>query len=162
LTTRVALGLGSNLGDRWSHLDAGYRGIGNLGTVAGRSSFYEAAPIGGDTDQDWYLNAVALLDTSLDPRRLLDGLLAIELTRGRIRTERWGPRTLDLDILLFGTEVIDEPGLTVPHPEMLHRRFVLEPLVEVWPDATLPDGRPISGFLEQVRDQGVVKMSKHG
>lgn len=159
--TRAAIGLGSNMGDRWAHLDAAYRGLSNLGTLVGRSSFYETAPI-GNTDQEWYLNAVTLLDTNLGPRRLLDVLLAIELTRGRVRTERWGPRTLDLDILLFGADAIDEPGLTIPHPEMPHRRFVLEPLVEVWPDATLPDGTPISGFLEHVQDQGLVKMSRHG
>lgn len=149
------------MGDRWAHLDAAYRGLSNLGELVARSSFYETAPIGGP-GQGWYLNAVGLLDTSLDPRALLDGMLAIELTRGRLRTERWGPRTLDLDLLLYGAETIDAPGLTVPHPEMLHRRFVLEPLLEVWPEACLPDGTPLAGFLESVSGQAVVRMSKHG
>lgn len=159
--TRAAIGLGSNLGDRRAHLDAAFRGLNNLGTLISRSSFYETAPI-GNMDQDWYLNSAVLLDTDLGPRSLLDEMLAIELARDRMRSERWGPRTLDLDILLYGLDVIDEPGLTIPHPEMLNRRFVLEPLLEIWPEATLPDGTPIEGFLGDVKDQGLVRLAGRG
>lgn len=159
--TRAAIGLGSNLGDRRAHLDAAFRGLNNLGTLISRSSFYETAPI-GNMDQDWYLNSAVLLDTDLGPRSLLDEMLAIELARDRMRSERWGPRTLDLDILLYGLDVIDEPGLTIPHPEMLNRRFVLEPLLEIWPEATLPDGTPIEGFLGDVKDQGLVRLTGRG
>ena len=159
--TRAAIGLGSNLGDRRAHLDAAFRGLKNLGTLISRSSFYETAPI-GNVDQDWYLNSAVLLDTDLGPRSLLDEMLAIELARDRMRSERWGPRTLDLDILLYGLDVIDEPRLTIPHPEMLNRRFVLEPLLEIWPEATLPDGTPIEGFLGDVKDQGLVRLAGRG
>lgn len=150
---RAAVGLGSNLGNRERHLERGRRGLERLGRIVSMSSWYETEPIGGP-EQDPYLNAVIVLDTDLSPTEMLDGLLAIERREGRVRAERWGPRTLDLDLLLYGDEEIDQPGLTVPHPEMTHRRFVLEPLLEAWPDAALPDGTPLQGFLAGVEAQG--------
>jgi len=158
VTARAAIGLGSNLGDRAAHLDAGLRGLGALGEVVAVSSVYETAPMGGP-EQPSYLNAVVVLDTDLAPRRLLDECLAIEAATGRERRERWGPRTLDLDLLLYGAETIDEPGLVVPHPRMRERRFVLAPLLEAWPEATLPDGTPVAGLLDAVADQEVRRVA---
>ena len=92
----------------------------------------------GHADQPDFVNAMALVETSLEPRALLEGLLAIEQRHGRVRTIPNGPRTLDLDIILYGDRVIDEPGLKIPHPRAKDRPFVMEPLKEVWPDAVIP------------------------
>lgn len=154
MVTRTAIGLGSNLGSREKHLEKGRRGLERLGTIVSMSSWYETAPVGGP-QQGPYLNAVIVLDTALAPRALLEGMLEIERRSGRVRRERWGPRILDLDLLLYGNQVVDEPGLTVPHPELLRRRFALEPLLEAWPEATLPDGTRLWPILDSVRDQDV-------
>jgi 2-amino-4-hydroxy-6-hydroxymethyldihydropteridine diphosphokinase len=122
------------------------------------SSIYETAPVGGP-DQGAYLNAVVVVETDLEPRRLLDVMLDVESRMGRVRRERWGPRTIDLDLLLYGGSAVDEPGLTVPHSRLTERRFALEPLLEAWPEATLPDGRPLADFLEAVADQEVVRVA---
>jgi len=152
--TRVAIGLGSNLGNRADHLNGALSDLSDLGEVVATSSIYETAPVGGPS-QDAYLNAVVVVDTDLPPRSVLDRLLGIERAHGRQRRERWGPRTLDLDLLLYGDQVIDSPGLSVPHPRLTERRFVLEPLNEAWPDATLPDGRRVTDLLASVADQDV-------
>jgi 2-amino-4-hydroxy-6-hydroxymethyldihydropteridine diphosphokinase len=107
------------------------------GEVLGASSVWETAPVGGPP-QDNYLNAVAVFRTVLGPRPLLEACLAVERAVGRERRERWGPRLLDLDLLLYSDAVIDASGLRVPHPRMTARRFVLAPLVEVWPRAEVP------------------------
>ena len=135
----AAIGLGSNLGDRMQHLGRAARALAVVGAVVGRSSVYETAPVGGPA-QGSFLNAVLVVETARSPMALLRELLAIERIEGRERWERWGPRTLDLDILLYGREVIDVPGLTVPHPRIQERRFVVEPLLEAWPEARLSDG----------------------
>lgn len=119
------------------------RALAVVGAVVGRSSVYETAPVGGPV-QGSFLNAVVVIDTARSPMALLRELLAIERIEGRERRERWGPRTLDLDILLYGREAVDVPGLTVPHPRIQERRFVVEPLLEAWPGATFPDGSPIT------------------
>ena len=108
------------------------------------SSFRETDPV-GKVDQPRFVNAAAELETSLAPGELLDRLLEAEraLGRDRAKEERWGPRTLDLDLLLYGDVTIDEPGLEVPHPRLAERAFVLEPLLELDPDLRLPDGRPL-------------------
>lgn len=152
--TRAAIALGSNLGDRLGHLDAANDALAALGAVVAMSPVYETVPVGGP-DQDAFLNAVTVLDTDLTARVLLERLLEIEHSRGRERAERWGPRTLDLDLLLYGNEVIQEPGLTVPHPRMTQRRFVLDPLLDAWPDAALPDGKALQLFQPDVADQDV-------
>lgn len=152
--TRAAIALGSNLGDRIGHLKFAVAALGDLGDVTAISSTYETAPVGGP-EQGPYLNAVAVLETDLEPHALLDALLGIEQRSGRERAVRWGPRTLDLDLILYGDETIDDERLTVPHPRFSERRFVLEPLVEVWPDATVPDRTPVAGFLAAVHDQKV-------
>ena len=116
------------------------------------SSLWETAPI-GDIPQGDYLNAVALLDTIRGPGPLLDGLLAIESAAGRVRTERWGPRTIDLDLLLYGDAVLTLPGLEVPHPRMHERRFVLAPLAEVWSDAVVPGQGRVADLVTAVSSQ---------
>ena len=155
----VYIGLGGNLGDPIATLRdalariAGLQGV-ELDAV---SSAYESAPV-GLTDQPPFVNAAARLLTALPLRDLLAGLLAVEQELGRVRSVRYGPRTCDLDILLAGTEVVDEPGLSVPHPRLAERRFALEPLVELEPALRLPDGRPLSGLLEAVSDQAVRRL----
>ena len=138
------VGLGSNLGDRESTLLAALEALRNSPAVevVAVSTFRETDPV-GVVDQPRFVNAVAALETSLRPRELLVRLLGVEreLGRDRAREERWGPRTVDLDLLLYGDDVIDEPGLTVPHPRLAERAFVVVPLLELAPDLTLPDGR---------------------
>jgi 2-amino-4-hydroxy-6-hydroxymethyldihydropteridine diphosphokinase len=145
--TVAYIGLGSNLGDREGNLRAALARLAGLGEVRA-SSFRETDPV-GVTDQPKFLNAAAKLSTDLPARDLLDALLAIErdLGRDRSREQRWGPRTLDLDLLLYADEVIEEPGLTVPHPRLAERRFALEPLYELAPGLILPDGTPVRDLL---------------
>lgn len=152
--TTAAIGLGSNLGDRARHIAEALAELGAHGTITAVSALYETAPIGGPR-QGAFLNAVVLVKTSLSPRDLLDVCLTIEKSHGRERVERWGPRTLDLDILLFGAQRVKEQGLEIPHPELTKRRFVLEPLLEVWPQAALPEGTAVADFLPGVLDQQV-------
>jgi len=147
--TRAYIGLGSNLGDRRAQLDDALRLLGAdpAVSVVAVSSFRDTEPV-GVVDQPRFLNAAAALETSLEARGLLDRLLAVERAMGRDRSgERWGPRTVDLDLLLFGDVSLDEPGLTVPHPRLHERRFVLEPLLELDPALTLPDGLRLGDLL---------------
>jgi len=137
--TITYIGIGSNIGNRLGHLTDAVRRLATLGSIVEGSPVYETAPVGGP-DQDHYLNAVVGLDTEIAPRDLLENLLEIERMAGRVRGERWGPRTLDLDILTYGGEIVDEPGLTVPHPEIRNRRFVLTPLADVAPGLSGRDG----------------------
>ena len=143
---RAYVGLGSNLGEREATLWKALEGLGATEgiEVVAVSSFRETDPV-GVVDQPRFVNAAAALETSLSPRELLERLLDVERSLGRDRAveERWGPRTLDLDLLLYGGESIDEPGLEVPHPRLTERAFVLEPLLELDPDLRLPDGRPL-------------------
>lgn len=147
--------LGSNLGDRRAHLDAALDALATLPhtQLDAVSSVYETAPVGPAGQQD-YLNAVARLATSLAPVELLDALLAIEQSRGRVRTERWGPRTLDLDLLLHDETTIREPRLTLPHPAMLGRAFVLVPLNDLAPGLIL-SGLSVAEHLAQLDRSGV-------
>jgi 2-amino-4-hydroxy-6-hydroxymethyldihydropteridine diphosphokinase len=146
---RAYVGLGSNLGDREAMLHAALdrlRAADEVGVVA-VSAFRETDPVGYE-DQPRFVNAVAALDTSLSPDELLDLLLAVESELGRIRTgPRFGPRTIDLDLLLHGDAVVDRPGLEVPHPRLHERRFVLEPLVELDPLLVVPGRGPVSALL---------------
>jgi len=131
------ISLGSNLGGRFANLRRGLELLTRVGTLTAVSSFYETEPV-EFTPQPWFINCAAGLETSLPPRGLLEEMLHIEQTLGRVRTQPKGPRTLDLDILLFGDLVIDEPGLKIPHPAMPTRRFVLEPLAEIAHDVCHP------------------------
>ena len=140
MSVRAAIALGSNLEDPEAQVRRGFGEIASLpGTrLLAQSSLHRTAPV-GYRDQPDFVNACALVDTSLSPRALLDALLAIERAHGRVREIPDGPRTLDLDIVLYGDQVIHEPGLTIPHPRAQERAFVLEPLREIWPDAVFPE-----------------------
>jgi 2-amino-4-hydroxy-6-hydroxymethyldihydropteridine diphosphokinase len=144
---RAYIGLGSNLGDRELNLRRALERLEEVGPVRA-SSFRETDPV-GVTDQPKFLNAAAELATELPPAELLERLLEIERELGRERAteRRWGPRVIDLDLLLFGEEAIDEPGLTVPHPSLADRRFVLEPLCELNEDLILPNGTRVRDLL---------------
>ncbi len=128
---RAFLALGSNLGDRWAHL---CRAVAAVPDLAATSPVYETAPVGGPPGQGPYLNAVVELRTTLDARRLLGVCRELEAAAGRARGERFAARTLDVDVLLVGDEHVDEPDLTVPHPRMWERPFVLVPLAALAPD----------------------------
>ena len=133
----VYLSLGSNVGDRAANLDTAIRHLCGLGTIVAQSSLYETEPVEVER-QPWFLNSVVALETGLMPRQLLARTLAIEQKMGRRRTQVKGPRTIDIDILLFGGSVVDTLALTIPHPAMHERRFVLEPLAEIAPEARHP------------------------
>ena len=132
------LSLGSNLGDREANLREAIARLGELGSVSKVSAFYETEPVEVAGRQPWFLNCAAALETELTPLQLLKLLLAIEQSMGRKRTEPKGPRTIDMDIIFFGDEVLDTKELTIPHPAMQQRRFVLEPLAEIAPDVRHP------------------------
>jgi 2-amino-4-hydroxy-6-hydroxymethyldihydropteridine diphosphokinase len=139
--TLAAIGLGANLGDPVATLREAIVALGHLpDTALLRASRLYRTPAWGRTAQPDFINAVALVETACQARELLDALLATERSFGRVRIEgeRWGPRVLDLDLLLFGDDVIDAPGLRVPHPHLHERAFALLPLCDVWPDATIP------------------------
>ncbi len=137
--TRAAVALGSNLEDPEAQVRRGFEALAALPAtrLVARSALHRTAPV-GYADQPDFINACALLETELAPRALLDALLEIERRHGRVRGIPNGPRTLDLDIVLYGDRVVDEPGLRIPHPRMREREFVLAPLREVWPDAVIP------------------------
>jgi 2-amino-4-hydroxy-6-hydroxymethyldihydropteridine diphosphokinase len=138
LTRRAFLGLGSNLGDRWAQLREAVAGLPTEEVVA-VSPVYETDPVGGPPGQPPYLNLVVELATSRSPRDLLELARRLEQAGGRVRAERHGPRTLDVDVLLVGDLVVDEPDLVVPHPRMFERRFVLAPLADLAPELA-PEG----------------------
>jgi 2-amino-4-hydroxy-6-hydroxymethyldihydropteridine diphosphokinase len=131
------LSLGSNVGDRVRNLREAVDRIGELGEVVAVSSLYETEPV-EFTDQPWFLNSAIALETDLAPQELMSRLLEIERTMGRERTQIKGPRKIDIDVILFEDQVIDRPELTVPHPAMHERRFVLEPLAEIAAEARHP------------------------
>lgn len=146
---RAWIGLGSNLEDPLAQVSTALQELTQLPdtTLAARSSLYRSDPVGPPGQPD-YINAVAALDTRLEPEALLDALQAIEQMHQRVRKIHWGPRTLDLDLLLYGDQVISTPRLTVPHAYMTERNFVLWPLAELAPELILPDGRPLNTLLQ--------------
>jgi 2-amino-4-hydroxy-6-hydroxymethyldihydropteridine diphosphokinase len=131
------LSLGSNIGNCENHLCDAIARLQALGRVVAVSSLYETEPV-EFADQPWFLNCVVSLETTETQARLLANLLAIEQEMGRVRTQKKGPRTIDIDVLLFGDTVVDSPELTIPHPAMHRRRFVLEPLAEIAPNVQHP------------------------
>jgi 2-amino-4-hydroxy-6-hydroxymethyldihydropteridine diphosphokinase len=155
----VYIGLGSNLGDRVENLREARERIETSGVRIRRSSsLYETEPR-GLLEQPWFLNQVIEAETTLFPRQLLARLLRIEREMGRIRAAPDGPRTIDLDILLFGNAVVHAAGLEIPHPRMAERRFVLEPLAELVPDLRPPRGRrTVREMLAEVKDQTVRRL----
>jgi 2-amino-4-hydroxy-6-hydroxymethyldihydropteridine diphosphokinase len=147
--TTAWIGLGSNLGDREGYLRRALAALDSESAieVTAISTFVETEPV-GFLDQPYFLNAAARGETELGPRELLERLLAVELRLGRTRDgPRFGPRTIDLDLLLFGDEVVNEPGLRVPHPRLHERRFVLEPLAELDPGLVVPGRGPVQTLL---------------
>lgn len=158
---RAYIGLGSNLDDPAGQLCQAVTALARLpGTrLAACSRFYRSAPL-GPQDQPDYVNAVAALDTELAPDVLLDALQVIETAQGRVRLRRWGPRTLDLDILLYGDSVLATPRLSVPHPGLAERGFVLYPLAELAPDLMLPDGRALAELLAKCDSAGLEPLGK--
>ena len=152
------IGIGANLGDASANVDDALARLAALPgcSLTAASSKYRTAPI--DSSGDDYVNAVACIDTPLAAPALLDALHAIELAHGRERPYRNAPRTLDLDILLYGDQTVDLPNLHVPHPRMLERAFVLVPLLEIAPDIMVPGRGAARQFLALVADQGVCKL----
>jgi 2-amino-4-hydroxy-6-hydroxymethyldihydropteridine diphosphokinase len=157
---RAYIGLGANLGDPSKQLLAAVAAFAGVpGTsLARRSSFYRSAPV-GHADQPDFVNAVAEIETELPPRALLDALLQIEQTLGRSRSFANAPRTLDLDLLLYGDTVLDEPGLHVPHPRMHTRAFVLAPLAEIAPGIEIPGHGAIAPLLAACAGQVIEKLA---
>jgi 2-amino-4-hydroxy-6-hydroxymethyldihydropteridine diphosphokinase len=133
MTRRAFIGLGSNLGDRRAYLARAVATLEADGDVTAVSPLYETEPVGGP-EQGAFMNLVVELATADSPRRLLERCQALEAAAERVRTERWGPRTLDADVLLVEGESVDEPDLVIPHPRMFDRRFVLAPLADLAPD----------------------------
>lgn len=150
----AAVALGSNLGDRLGQLRSAVRAMDTIGRVVAVSPLYETDPVGGPA-QGRYLNAVVVVDTDLDPMDLLSALHRIEGDSERVREVRWGPRTLDLDVVTYDDVTIDTPELQIPHPRAHERHFVLAPLNDVLPGAVLADGSQAVEAIERVRDQAV-------
>jgi 2-amino-4-hydroxy-6-hydroxymethyldihydropteridine diphosphokinase len=146
---RVYVGLGANIGERKASIDRALELLDadpDIDVVA-VSTLRETEPV-GYLDQPRFLNGVAALETGLGPRAVLERLLAVERELGRSRDgPRWGPRTIDLDLLVHGSHVVDEPGLHVPHPRLAERRFALEPLAELAPDLVVPGVGPVETLL---------------
>ena len=153
---RVVLSVGSNLGDRLGTLQGCVQAISGLaGTdVLAISPVYETAPVGGPAQPD-YLNAVLAVRTALDPRALLAATQGIEADFGRVRAERFGPRTLDIDIISYDGEVSDDPVLTLPHPRARERAFVLAPWHDIDSAASLPGRGPVAALLARLDRHGV-------
>ena len=154
--SRCYIGLGSNLGDRAANLAEARRRLNETGQIVAASSIYETEPWGVAPGQPDYLNQVVSLVTALAPAKLLEALLKIEQVMGRVRAAPGDPRLIDLDLLLYGDFVFDEPGLTLPHPRMCDRAFVLTPLAEIAADEVHPvNGLTISALESRVDHVGV-------
>lgn len=157
MSTNTYLSLGSNIGDREGHLREAIARLGRCGQVTAVSSFYETEPV-EFTDQAWFLNCAIALETLLGPERLMKGLLEIEKKMGRERVMKKGPRVIDIDLLLFGDSVVETPELTIPHPAMVSRRFVLEPLAEIAAEVRHPVlGKTVRELLAELPAGQVVR-----
>jgi 2-amino-4-hydroxy-6-hydroxymethyldihydropteridine diphosphokinase len=159
MTVTCYIGLGSNLLNPHRQLVAASKALSSLPEtkLVKVSPFYQTPPLGPPGQPD-YLNAVACIETDLDAHTLLSHLQAIERQQGRQRQQHWGPRTLDLDILLFGSAIVNDPQLTIPHPQLRHRAFVLVPLAAIAPGLTLPDGSSVGELLANVATDGIVRL----
>ena len=146
---KAVIAIGSNLGDRELNIDSAVAEIAKLIEVTHLSTNYETDPVGGP-DQPKYLNAVLIAESLLAPHELLEYLLEIESRLGRTREVRWGPRTIDLDLIIYGNEIIDSADLVLPHPRAHERRFVLEPWAEIDPEAEIPGIGRIEDILLRI------------
>lgn len=145
--------IGGNMGNRQQNLGRAVDLLEGLGPIPARSALYETAPW-GKTDQPAFLNQAVLVDTSLSARELLQAVLGIEEQLGRKRAERYGPRIIDIDILFYNTEIINEPGLAIPHPQLQNRRFALQPLNEIAGELVHPVfGKSVSQLLKECPDE---------
>lgn len=160
--TTAVLGLGANLGDRRENLAAALDRLSEhaLIRVEAVSALYET-PAWGKTDQPAFLNAAVRIETGFQPRALLEAILEVERRLGRERGERWGPRPIDIDILLFGAAAVDEPGLQIPHPRLHERAFALAPLLDVLPEAEIA-GRPAAEWLAETDPSGMARLAERG
>lgn len=156
----VFLGLGSNVGQREMYLNKAVSALGSRKDIQIRfvSSIYETEPW-GKKDQESFLNQVVEIETQLDPQRLIAVCQEIEKALGKEKNNRWGPRTIDIDLLLFGDRVVDERNVQIPHPQLLERKFVLIPLTEVAPFVKIPGfGKTVRDALKACSDQGSVRL----
>ncbi|MCP3669275.1 MAG: 2-amino-4-hydroxy-6-hydroxymethyldihydropteridine diphosphokinase [Gammaproteobacteria bacterium] len=153
------IGLGSNLDDPAEQLSRAFMALAQIQNtrLVRYSSLYQSPPMGGMEQPD-YINAAAVVDTALKPAELLQQLQVIETAQGRTKGERWGPRTLDLDLLIYGSSIIDTPDLKVPHPGMHDRAFVLYPLYELSPDLEIPGRGQIIELLKNCSSEGLIKI----
>ncbi|AOY88958.1 2-amino-4-hydroxy-6-hydroxymethyldihydropteridine diphosphokinase [Marinobacter salinus] len=159
MKTDAFIGLGSNLENPAAQLARAVAELAALpGTVlVAQSPFYASRPV-GPQDQPDFVNGAVWLSTTLPPHSLLDHLQRVEQLHGRERLRHWGPRTLDLDLLIFGTQTINDERLTVPHPELSNRDFVLQPLLDLSPDLTLPDGASVAELRRRCQDNHLRKL----
>lgn len=159
MRTRAFVALGSNLEQPRDQIERALQALRQLPSsrLAAHSRLYQSAPVG--PPQPDYINAVAQIETELDPLTLLDELQALERKHQRVRGEHWGPRTLDLDILLYGDQIIDLPRLQVPHPQMTQRAFVLYPLADIAPALTLPSGASLESLLAHCSRTGLTPLT---
>lgn len=160
MACKAYIGLGSNWGASVMTLQAAAATAARLGYAVRGSSLYQSAPVGG-VAQPPYVNAVLEIETAWRPEALWQGLRQVEQQFGRHRRERWGPRTLDLDLLLYDHWTIRTPVLVVPHPRLTERRFVLEPLAELAPDWVLPTGETVAQAFQTTLDQEVCRLDQH-
>ena len=146
---KAVIALGSNLGNRELNIDSAIAELAKIIEITHLSTNYETDPVGGP-EQPKYLNAIAIAEAELEPEELLTAMLDIENKLGRKREVHWGPRTLDLDLITFGDEVIDSEFLVLPHPRAHERRFVLEPWLEIEPDAYIPGIGKVESILQRI------------
>jgi 2-amino-4-hydroxy-6-hydroxymethyldihydropteridine diphosphokinase len=156
--TTAVLALGANLGDRVAALRAAVTGLAEVGAVVAVSPLYESDPIG--PAQPDYLNAVVLIDTERSPEQLLEAAHRLEAAASRQRAERWGPRTLDVDVIAYGAVVRADATLTLPHPEAERRAFVLVPWLDVDAEAELPDGRRVADVAAELSRDGLRRVAE--
>ncbi len=163
-STRAYIGIGSNLDDPIRQVHRALQALNKISDSCfiAQSPLYRALPLGGPLDQPDYINAVAVLDTRLTPCQLLVSLQSLELAQNRTRTIRWGPRTIDLDLLLYGQLVNDDPQLTVPHPRLHERAFVLYPMHDISPSLVIPGMGLLSTLLNNCRQQKLYRLGSKG
>ena len=157
MNRRTVIAMGSNLGDRLDYLQGGLDGLFDTPRIRflAVSPVYETAPVGGPEQQADYLNAVVIAETTMPAQAVLERCHGLEAAFGRVRGELWGPRTLDLDLIIYGDEVSNSPGLTLPHPRAHERAFVLAPWHDVDPEAVLPGYGPVADLLDGADRDGI-------